>query len=324
MSRTATLPPGADAVERGADDTPQRMGCAVPRMHRPQSARRPADAPVQGVARSHGKPAASGRISAPSDGREWMSRSGYNIAEQIEILSLHRPAICHLGPGGQCVVCRALQTCNVGPGGGGPPRRGVASRRLARLVPRSGGGHNPHPLASAALPHEASAVGGRRRKAPPFSRAVRPPFGASAACAVAGGWFPRRPVAARPLAARAAVLPCCLLLPSRACLPPRRGPAVVPLFGAWFSRWVPPLWRWAALRPWDGGGRPSPAPALCCARPGSPPGAWFFSPPPRGFCGSRRPGSVFLLRVLCAAWGQGAKIQKMVQNQAKNRENRRK
>lgn len=79
------------------------MGCAVPRMQRPQSAGRPADAPVQGVARSHGKPAASGRISAPSDGREWMGRSGYDImaahhiigedtmridlnAEQIEIL----------------------------------------------------------------------------------------------------------------------------------------------------------------------------------------------------------------------------------------------
>lgn len=87
MSRTATLPPGADAVERGADDTPQRMGCAVPRMHRPQSARRPADAPVQGVARSHGKPAASGRISAPSDGREWMSRSGEDardLADELE------------------------------------------------------------------------------------------------------------------------------------------------------------------------------------------------------------------------------------------------
>ena len=69
----------------------------------PRPAGRPADAPVQGVARSHGKPAASGRISAPSDGREWMSRSGYDImaahhiigedtmridlnAEQIEIL----------------------------------------------------------------------------------------------------------------------------------------------------------------------------------------------------------------------------------------------
>lgn len=38
----------------------------------PRPAERPADAPVQGVARSHGKPAASGRISAPSDGREWM------------------------------------------------------------------------------------------------------------------------------------------------------------------------------------------------------------------------------------------------------------
>lgn len=42
----------------------------------PRPAERPADAPVQGVARSHGKPAASGRISAPSDGREWMSHSG--------------------------------------------------------------------------------------------------------------------------------------------------------------------------------------------------------------------------------------------------------
>ena len=45
---TAALPPGADAVERGADDRPLRMGCAVPRMHRPQSAGRPADAPVCG------------------------------------------------------------------------------------------------------------------------------------------------------------------------------------------------------------------------------------------------------------------------------------
>lgn len=69
----------------------------------PWPADRPADAPVQGVARSHGKPAASGRISAPSDGREWMSHNGYDImaahhiigedtmridlnAEQIEIL----------------------------------------------------------------------------------------------------------------------------------------------------------------------------------------------------------------------------------------------
>ena len=32
---TATLPPGADAVERGADDRPLLMGCAVPRMQRP-------------------------------------------------------------------------------------------------------------------------------------------------------------------------------------------------------------------------------------------------------------------------------------------------
>lgn len=43
---TAALPPGADAVERGADDRPLLMRCAVPRMHRPQSAGRPADAPV--------------------------------------------------------------------------------------------------------------------------------------------------------------------------------------------------------------------------------------------------------------------------------------
>lgn len=34
MSTTA-LPPGADAVERGADDRPLLMGCAVPRMQRP-------------------------------------------------------------------------------------------------------------------------------------------------------------------------------------------------------------------------------------------------------------------------------------------------
>lgn len=55
------------------------------------------------LARSHGKAAAHGRISAPSDGREWMGRNGYDImaahhiigedtmridlnAEQIEIL----------------------------------------------------------------------------------------------------------------------------------------------------------------------------------------------------------------------------------------------
>lgn len=30
-----TLPPGADAGERGADDRPLLMGCAVPRMQRP-------------------------------------------------------------------------------------------------------------------------------------------------------------------------------------------------------------------------------------------------------------------------------------------------
>lgn len=63
---TAALPPGADAVERGADDRPLRMGCAVPRMHRPQSAGRPADAPVCGW---HGRmdTARQRAESAPSD-----------------------------------------------------------------------------------------------------------------------------------------------------------------------------------------------------------------------------------------------------------------
>ena len=62
---TATLPPGADAVERGADDRPLLMGYAVPRMHRPG----PPDArrmPLFVDARAHGK-TAYGRISAPSD-----------------------------------------------------------------------------------------------------------------------------------------------------------------------------------------------------------------------------------------------------------------
>lgn len=52
----------------------------------PRPAERPADAPVQGVARSHGKPAASGRISAPSDGREWMSHNGYDIMAAHHII----------------------------------------------------------------------------------------------------------------------------------------------------------------------------------------------------------------------------------------------
>lgn len=62
---TATLPPGADAVERGANDRPLLMGCAVPRMQRPQSAGRPADAPVCGW---HGRMGNGLRpIPAPSD-----------------------------------------------------------------------------------------------------------------------------------------------------------------------------------------------------------------------------------------------------------------
>lgn len=60
-----TWPPGADAGERGADDTSLLMGCAVPRMHRPQSDERPADAPVCGW---HGRMGIGLRpIPAPSD-----------------------------------------------------------------------------------------------------------------------------------------------------------------------------------------------------------------------------------------------------------------
>lgn len=279
----------------------------------PPEHRTPGGCPCLMLARSHGKPAASGRISAPSDRREWMSRSGYNIAEQIEILSLRRPAICHLGPGGQCVVCRALQTCNVGPGGGRPPpsRGGVVV--LARPVPRSGGGRAPRPLASAARPHEASAVGGRRRKAPPFSRAVRPPFGASAAWAVAGWWFPRRPVAARPLAARAAVLPCCLLLPSRACLPPlpRPGRGGSPPSGA-------------GRRSAPGMGAVGRPPPLRCAVRGlaSRPVRGFSRPHPGGFV---VPGALVLFscsQFRPAGGARGPKIQKTVQKREENSKNR--
>lgn len=65
ITTTATLPPGADAVERGADDRLLLMGYAVPRMHRPgpPNARR---MPLVVDARAHGK-TACGRISAPSD-----------------------------------------------------------------------------------------------------------------------------------------------------------------------------------------------------------------------------------------------------------------
>ena len=185
----------------------------------PRPAERPADAPVQGVARSHGKPAASGRISAPSDGREWMSHSGYNIAEQIEILSLRRPAICHLGPGASALFAAHYKPATWGRVGAGPPRRGAALQRLARLVPRSGGGHNPHPLAPRGC--AARGICGRRpvgAERRPFSRAGRPPS--------AGARLVRWPPA--PLCC-----PVSCLLPSRACLPPRAaGPPPLALGGA--------------------------------------------------------------------------------------------
>lgn len=60
-----TWPPGADAGERGANERPLLMGCAVPRNQRPG----PPDArrmPLVVDARAHGK-TAYGRISAPSD-----------------------------------------------------------------------------------------------------------------------------------------------------------------------------------------------------------------------------------------------------------------
>lgn len=181
--------------------------------------------------------------------------------------------------------------------GAGPPRRGAALQRLARLVPRSGGGHNPRPLAPCGT--AARGICGRRpvgAERRPFSRAGRPPS--------AGARLVRWPPA--PLCC-----PVSCLLPSRACLPPRTaGP---PPSGAG-RRSAPGM---GAL------GRPPP---LRCAVRGLPPrpARGFFSPPPRGVCGSRRPGSVFLFPVPPGRWGQGAKMQKMVQKWAKNGEKPRK
>lgn len=133
-------------------------------------------------------------------------------------------------------------------------------------------------------------------------------------CGVGGGrWVVPAPPGGRPAAGRprrcAALLPVAAL--SRLSPPP---PAARP-------RRVPPLWRWAALRPWDGGGRPSPAPALCCARPGSPPGAWFFSPPPRGFV---VPGPLFLCSCCGFRARRGARGPKNAENGAKMGEKRQK
>lgn len=184
------------------------------------------------------------------------------------------------GAGGQCVVCCARANLQRGAGWGRAPP--VAGRRCSvwpGWFRALGGATTPTRLPRAAQPRGASAVGGRSAQSAALFRGQGvPPLRGPASSA----GRPRRCAALSPV--------CCPLAPVS---PP--------------ARRVPPLWRWAALRPWDGGARPSPAPALCCARPGSPPGAWFFSPPPRGFCGSRRPVSVFLLRVPPGRWGQGAK-----------------
>lgn len=178
-------------------------------------------------------------------------------------------------------------------GAGTPPSRGGVAAFGPAGSALWGGATTPTRLPRAAQPRGASAVGGRSAQSAALFRGQGvPPLRGPASSA----GRPRRCAALSPV--------CCPLAPVS---PP--------------ARRVPPLWRWAALRPWDGGGRPSPAPALCCARPGSPPGAWFFSPPPRGFCGSRRPGSVFLLRVPPGRWGQGAKN---AENGAKSGEKRRK
>lgn len=121
-------------------------------------------------------------------------------------------------------------------------------------MPPGAGGQCVVCCARANLQRGASAVGGRSAQSAALFRGQGvPPLRGPASSA----GRPRRCAALSPV--------CCPLAPVS---PP--------------ARRVPPLWRWAALRPWDGGARPSPAPALCCTRPATPPGAWFFFAPTQG------------------------------------------
>lgn len=124
------------------------------------------------------------------------------------------------GRGASALFAAPVQTCNVGPGGGGHPpvagwRRGVWPGWFRAL----GGCHNPHPLAPCGT--AARGICGRRpvgAERRPFSRAGRPPS--------AGARLVRWPPA--PLCC-----PVSCLLPSRACLPPRAaGPPPLALGGA--------------------------------------------------------------------------------------------
>lgn len=181
-------------------------------------------------------------------------------------------------------------------GAGTPPSRGGVAAFGPAGSALWGGATTPTRLPRAAQPRGASAVGGRSAQSAALFRGQGvPPLRGPASSA----GRPRRCAALSPV--------CCPLAPVS---PP--------------AQRVPPLWRWAALRPWDGGARPSPAPALCCARPGSPPGAWFFSPPPRGFVvpGALFPSSRSQFRP--AGGARGPKMQKMVQKWAKTGEKRRK
>lgn len=159
------------------------------------------------------------------------------------------------GAGGQCVVCCARANLQRGAGWGRAPP--VAGRRCSvwpGWFRALGGATTPARLPRAAQPRGASAVGGRSAQSAALFRGQGvPPLRGPASSA----GRPRRCAALSPV--------CCPLAPVS---PP--------------ARRVPPLWRWAALRPWDGGARPSPAPALCCTRPATPPGAWFFFAPTQG------------------------------------------
>lgn len=132
---------------------------------------------------------------------------------------------------------------------------------------------------------------------PPWGGVVRTCYGALSASISKPATWGRAAAGTPP--SRSSLVPFCR------CLVLAVGPPPLALGGA------PPLG-------WGRQAVPRPCAVLCAAWP--PPGAWFFSPPPRGFCGSRRPGSVFPLPVPPGRLGQGANT-KTGENKRKQKKN---